>query len=114
MKVKDNHTYPTISARQFRQIMTQQKATPFLVVFTADWLGEGTLLDNIMEQLSEKYTSKFDFYRIDIEQSNIAAKQYGLRQVPAVLLFKDGEMADHFIGILPQRVIEERILRLMI
>ncbi len=113
MKVKDNTRYPTISARQLRQITTQQKTTPFLVVFTAEWLGEGTLLDSIMEQLSEKYTTQFKFYRIDVEQSNIATRQYGLRQVPAVLLFKNGEMADHFIGILPKRVIEERIQRLL-
>lgn len=113
MKVKDNAKYPTISARQFRQIITQQEKTPFLVVFTAEWLGEGTLLDNIMEQLSEKYATRFEFYRIDVERTNIAAQQYGLRQVPAVLLFKNGKMADHFIGILPQRVIEERIQRLM-
>ncbi len=113
LKVSNNLTYPTISTQAYRQLVTQQKTTPFLVVFTADWLGEGTILDSIMEQLSEKYEGQIEFYRIDIDQSANMAEQFGLRQVPAVLMFKNGEIAGHFTGMLPQRMIEELLKQLL-
>jgi thioredoxin-like negative regulator of GroEL len=101
--------YPTISEEAFSDLLRNRNGKPFLVVFTADWLGEGTIMDSIIEGLAESYQHQMNFYRMDIEVSKNVSHQMGIRRLPAIFLFKNGELIDHFTGMVPARTIEQRM-----
>lgn len=104
-----NPLYPTLSEKEFDVQVLRNRETPVLVVFTADWLGAGTILDEMMERLSVKYVGKMDFCRMDIEHSHTILSRFNIRQFPAVITFKKGEIIDYFSGMLPERNIEKRL-----
>ncbi|MBK9012690.1 MAG: hypothetical protein IPM82_00605 [Saprospiraceae bacterium] len=65
----DNLIYTTISETEFHDLLLSKSKVPLLIVFTANWLGEGTIMDTIVEGLAVQYHDKMGFYRIDIEAS---------------------------------------------
>ena len=105
----ESFTYPTIGEHAFNELLQRRQGKPFLVVFTADWLGEGTIMDSIIEGLTSNYLDKMDFYRVDVEESKDVTHQMGIRRLPAIYLFQNGEIAAHFSGMVPARTIEQRI-----
>lgn len=82
-------------------------------MFTADWLGEGTIMDSIIEGIADDYRGKMGFYRIDIEESKNVSNQMGIRRLPAIYLFQNGEISGHFSGMVPARTIEQQINSLL-
>ena len=66
-------------------------------------------MDSIVEELASGFQDRMGFYRIDIEQSKNVSHQMGIRRLPAIFLFKNGELSDHFTGMVPARTIEQRI-----
>jgi len=107
--LNDSDTYPTISEQDFNNLLGERDGKPFLVVFTAEWLGEGTIMDAIIEGFATNYTDSMGFYRIDIEASKNVTQRMGIRRLPTIYFFKNGELAHHFSGIVPARTILERI-----
>lgn len=107
--MNESFTYQTIDEHDFNQLLQGREGKPFLVVFTADWLGEGTIMDSIIEGIAENYQGKVGFYRIDIEESKNVSHQMGIRRLPAIYLFHNGEISGHFSGMVPARTIEQQI-----
>jgi thioredoxin-like negative regulator of GroEL len=109
LNLDESFTYQTIDEQAFNELLKRTDGMPFLVVFTADWLGEGTIMDSIIENLAGGYQDKMHFYRIDIEASKNVSHQMGIRRLPAIYFFKNGEISDHFSGMVPARAIEQRM-----
>ena len=101
--------YPTIQDEKFNELIVAQNEQPFLVVFTADWLGEGTIMDTIVEQLADEFQNEFGFYRIDIEASKELSHQLGIRRLPTILFFHKGELMHQILGIKAKRILKEKI-----
>ncbi len=111
--LNESFTYTTIGEHEFNELLQSREDKPFLVVFTADWLGEGTIMDSIIEGIAAAYQDKMGFYRIDIEESKNVTHQMGIRRLPAIYLFQNGEIFDHFSGMVPARTIEQHIASLL-
>ncbi|MBK9018166.1 MAG: thioredoxin family protein [Saprospiraceae bacterium] len=111
--MNESFTYPTINEVDFNELLKDSEGRPFLVVFTADWLGEGTIMDSIIEGLSNEYQDRMGFYRIDIEECKNVSHQMGIRRLPAIYLFQNGEIFDHFSGMVPARTIEQHITSML-
>lgn len=109
----DNLKYQTITEQEFNKLAQEENGLPFLVVFSADWLGEGTIMDTIIESIAETFEGRIGFYRIDIEQSHDIARHLGIRRLPAMFFFKNGEIIDHFAGMVAKRAIEQRLNNLL-
>lgn len=107
--MSESFTYNTIDETEFNGLLRESTGRPFLVVFTAEWLGEGTIMDAIMEGLAADYGERAGFYRIDVEESKNISHQMGIRRLPAIYLFKNGEISDHFAGMVPARTIQQHI-----
>lgn len=101
--------YPTIDKERFIELTSGPDSSPFLVVFTATWLGEGIILDEIIRRLSEDCQEVFGFYRIDVEASKDLAAKMGIHRLPSILFFQNGEMTDKFTGLKPGRFLKEKI-----
>ncbi len=109
----DKNLYPTITEQAFNKLVQQKNTPPFLMVFTAEWLGEGTIMDAIIEGICGDYEGRAGFYRVDIEESKDISQRLGIRRLPAMFFFKEGEIVDHFSGMMPKSALMERLNNLI-
>ncbi|KAJ3675172.1 hypothetical protein LUZ60_004214 [Juncus effusus] len=95
--------YETITACNWNQFVLASDL-PVLVEFWAQWCGPCIMVRRIIEEISEEYTERINFYRIDADNYPQIATHYGIDRIPTVLLFKGGEKVESLIGTLPKSV----------
>ncbi len=76
--------------------------TPVLVDFWAEWCGPCRMVAPILEELSKEFAGKLKVVKLDVESSPNIAAAYNIRGIPALLLFKDGQVAGQKVGALPK------------
>ncbi|GAB4535546.1 MAG: thioredoxin [Pleurocapsa sp.] len=88
-----------VQSNEFDELLAQEK----LVVadYTASWCGPCRLVSPLIDQLAVEYEGRAKVVKIDIDQNRENAKKYGIRSIPAVLVFKDGELVENLVGKLP-------------
>ncbi len=79
---------------------TLRTSTSFLVVdCTATWCGPCKVIAPFIDQLAENYGDRAKIMKLDIDSHKPLAKQFGLKSIPAVLFFKDGEVVETMVGV---------------
>jgi len=92
-----------ITAENFAQIVLNGSfETPVLVDFWASWCQPCQMLMPVLAQLAEQYQGKFILAKVNTEEQQEVAAQFGIRSIPTVKLFKDGAEVDEFAGALPE------------
>ncbi len=77
-----------------------QKNTSLLVVdCTATWCGPCKVIAPFIDKLAENFGDRAEIRKIDIDTNKPLAKQFGLKSIPAVLFFKQGELVETMIGV---------------
>ncbi len=84
---------------------------PVLVDFWADWCAPCRMLMPILAKLAEDYRGAFILAKLNTEEHQALAAQFGIRSLPTVQLFKDGRPVDQFMGALPEPQVREFIDR---
>jgi len=91
------------TADNFREIVVQAShSVPVLVDFWADWCQPCHILMPVLAKLAEDYSGKLVLAKVDTEAERELAARYGVRSLPTLKLFKDGEVIDEIIGALPE------------
>lgn len=79
-----------------------QSDVPVLVDFWAPWCGPCKMVGPVMEQLSDEFAGKAKIAKIDVDSQGELAVRYNVMSVPAMFIFKNGEIVDQSIGALPK------------
>ena len=80
-----------------------------LVDFSADWCMPCVMMTPVMEELGKKFKGKIKFGKIDVDENNELAQKFRVFSIPNFVLFKDGKMAERFVGALPAEDFEEKL-----
>lgn len=88
-------------------IIERSKFIPVLVDFWAEWCGPCKMLSPVLEKLAEKYRDRFKLVKVNTDENQEIAVQYGIRGIPNVKLFINGEVVNEFTGALPEPAVEQ-------
>ena len=83
-------------------VIQKSQETPVLVDFYAEWCGPCKSLGPILERLADEYSGAFILAKVDSDAEQMLVAGMGVRSLPTVVLFKNGQPADHFMGALPE------------
>ena len=81
---------------------------PLVVDFGATWCGPCRMVAPIIEELAKEYDGKLVVGKCDVEEADDVAMEFGIRNIPSILFFKDGKVVDKLVGAVPKARIKEK------
>lgn len=103
-----------VGTSNFNQVVIESSYTQLILVdFWAEWCEPCKVLKPLLERLAEEYQGQFLLAKVNSEQHPAVAQKYGVRSIPSVMAFLDGERVDGFTGALPEGEIRAFLTRML-
>ncbi|NND73104.1 MAG: thioredoxin [Rhodothermales bacterium] len=104
----DNAKYVTITDANFQKEVVESDV-PVLVDFWAEWCGPCRVIAPTIEQLAKEFEGRAKVAKVDVDSNPQISMNYGVRSIPTLLYFKDGQVVDQLVGAAPKAVLAEKL-----
>jgi thioredoxin 1 len=91
-----------------------QSETPVMVDFWAAWCGPCRALAPVVDEIAKDYEGKLKVVKMDVDSNTMTPGRYGIRGIPALLIFKGGKVSEQIVGFVPKEHIDDTLKRVLV
>ncbi|EAW34650.1 thioredoxin [Lyngbya sp. PCC 8106] len=99
---------PQVTDASFKQDVLESDV-PVLVDFWAPWCGPCRMVAPVVEEIAEQYAGKVKVVKLNTDENPTVANQYGIRSIPTLMIFKEGQRVDMVVGAVPKTTLANTI-----
>ncbi|MDR1632888.1 MAG: thioredoxin [Dysgonamonadaceae bacterium] len=100
-----------ITNANFKELVEGNK--PLVVDFWAEWCGPCRMIGPIIEELAQEYEGQVVVGKVNVDENDELAGEFGIRSIPTILFFKNGEIVDKHVGAAPKSLLEEKLKKIL-
>lgn len=108
----ENANLTTLTDRNFEEEVLNADE-PVLVDFWAAWCGPCRQIAPIVEDLADEFEGRAKIGKVDVDENPQTAQQYGVRSIPTLLFFKDGEVQEQVVGAVGKKPLKDKLEELV-